>query len=27
MADTSVIVYDAVRAGKKVLFEGAQGFS
>ncbi|MER0281347.1 adenylosuccinate synthase [Clostridioides difficile] len=25
VADTSVIVYDAVRAGKKVLFEGAQG--
>jgi adenylosuccinate synthase len=25
VADTSVIVYDAVKAGKKVLFEGAQG--
>ena len=25
VADTSVIVYDAIKAGKKVLFEGAQG--
>ncbi|WP_270647513.1 adenylosuccinate synthase [Paeniclostridium hominis] len=25
VADTSVVVYDAIKAGKKVLFEGAQG--
>lgn len=25
VCDTSVLVYDAIRAGKKVLFEGAQG--
>ena len=25
VTDTSVIVYDAIKAGKKVLFEGAQG--
>ena len=25
VADTTVIVYDAIKAGKKVLFEGAQG--
>ena len=25
VADTSVIVYDAIKAGKRVLFEGAQG--
>ena len=25
VSDTSVIVYDAIKAGKKVLFEGAQG--
>lgn len=25
VADTSVLVYDAIKAGKKVLFEGAQG--